>query len=329
MTRQSMQARMQRFSPEQIVETSQAAIDSMNPALRRKYDRISQQLKSHDVSNLRFNHVLGTELMEVENDPETYTNDGLKLLLAALKVRERAIREVRAFAREYTTADLEDLLTMRREDVGFAIHFGHVRYLLSIPDKEDRRAFTLRALENLWDPKTLREKIQKKYGTKSPHGAPMKCPRTESQQLRQIREVSRTWLTKYQQVWNGTPTEANQHNIFENLLAATPDVFHEDDLESIQQVREYFDGIETACRESKGIIARIEEYISTCLSAQAAHSQDERREEADTARANRRQTRVIDTRDDDIDDDDEIARQVQEAADLAEQPEPSPEEVPV
>lgn len=292
MTRQSLRAREARVAS-QVVEDRQAAIEAMNPNLKRRFAQVEKRVNDLQEENLRYYHELGQLIQEIKADPDRYGRNAVKLIERALCTQARTLRDAANFAREFDNAELEDLLRMRNEAAGFRLHFGHVRYLLIVPEKEQRRNYALRAVEALWDPKQLHEKIKRAYGAREPHGPGHKCPGTIAAQIRQIMEVSRVWLAKQTTVWNGQ--EAGTSNVFANIMDAPADVFSEDDLENIQKAKEIMRAI---AEEAAGNVARIDrivEHMTACLAAQAAHTQQERAGAAAEADAGR-ERRSVDIR---------------------------------
>ena len=66
----------------------------------------------------------------------------------------------------------------------------------------------LRAVEEMWDPRKLHKEIKRKYGDPDGgHVAKHKLPPTLSAQIRQIRDISQTWLAKRNDVWAGARCE--------------------------------------------------------------------------------------------------------------------------
>jgi hypothetical protein len=80
------------------------------------------------------------------------------------------LRKARAFARAYSSRDLEQLCNRRRPN-GLPLQWGHVVALLSVQNNQKRKEFERLAADQGWTAPLLRAEIRKLYVKRSQTGA--------------------------------------------------------------------------------------------------------------------------------------------------------------
>ena len=95
------------------------------------------------------------------------------------------VRKLKRFANAYSPEDLKELCRLRRPN-GLPLHFGYVNFLLVVADKEERVKFQQRLAHEGWSAAELSTRIPGKFRGPSPHGRPMKKPKTPAEGLRQV-----------------------------------------------------------------------------------------------------------------------------------------------
>src|SRR4051812_31018170 len=155
-------------------------------------------------SGLRHLHAVGREALArfpvgAAIDPDTVheiaEREGLRL---------DNMQRARQFARTYSEKDLEDLCRLRTPG-GMPLSWGHVRRLVSIPNKAKRAALQKRSAREGWTAAQLSEVIQREVvGRKRRYGGrPFTAPRTLEEGLRQVVLRSEEWLRRCRESWSG------------------------------------------------------------------------------------------------------------------------------
>src|SRR4051812_13052446 len=154
-------------------------------------------------SRLRHLHAVGREALArfpvgAAIDPDTVheiaDREGLRL---------DNMQRARQFARTYSEKDLEDLCRLRTPG-GMPLSWGHVRRLVSIPNKAKRAALQKRSAREGWTAAQLSDVIQREVvGRKRRYGGrPFTAPRTLEEGLRQVVLRSEEWLRRCRESWS-------------------------------------------------------------------------------------------------------------------------------
>ena len=109
------------------------------------------------------------------------------------------MRKIKRFALAYTTRDLEALCNARRPN-GLPLQWGHVNYLLTIHDKQQRKAMQRQAIKNGWTAPQLARVIQKSHRRKTGHGRPVVQPATPEAGLEQLTAEAVMWIRRCEAV---------------------------------------------------------------------------------------------------------------------------------
>src|SRR4051812_44813865 len=155
-------------------------------------------------SRLRHLHAVGREALArfpvgAAFDPETIheiaDREGLRL---------DNMQRARQFARSYSEKDLEELCRLRTAG-GMPLSWGHVRRLVSIPNKAKRSALQRRAAKEGWTAAQISEAILREVvGRRRQNGGrPFAAPRTLGEGLRQVVLRSEEWLRRCRESWSG------------------------------------------------------------------------------------------------------------------------------
>jgi hypothetical protein len=204
---------------EEATKLRKAAIKRMNEALKAKFEAIETQVQTLQSENIVFYYGLGEIVREIQNDSGRYVGSdgtsGMDLLEDAMATQKRTLRKCAAFVQAYTRSEMRALIELCNTETAYTLHWGHVSYLLTLTDKEERTKFAYEAVTRMWDPSMLHERIRKAKGKSSGHGRKHTLPVTVEKQVRQIRDLSRTWMGKQNDVWNGSEV-----NVFTNVLNA-------------------------------------------------------------------------------------------------------------
>lgn len=103
-------------------------------------------------------------------------------------LNENTMRKIRAFAREYSEAELDEICRQTRPN-GLPLHWGYVPTLLSVQSKggkSARQKFQRLAIKHGWTVPKLREAIRERYGGKGGHGRALKPPTDLRAGIRQV-----------------------------------------------------------------------------------------------------------------------------------------------
>lgn len=224
MGRQSLRARAGRKTGgiAAIEAGRAAAIEQMPPALLAKLGELEQSINDMRETNLRYYYRVGQTCMDIQQNPATYVGhdgtSGLRLLEAALSTQARTLRACVRFVEHFSEAELDDLIRLEHRTTKFRLHWGHVRYLLTVEDRQDRSNWSRQAVQNGWDPDALHAAIKKRYRRRGGHGRSHAVPEGLASQLGQFLKYSQTWRDKHEQVWVG-----GEHNILSRLADMPPD----------------------------------------------------------------------------------------------------------
>lgn len=254
-----------------VVEVQEAAVSQMNSSLKEKFDSVSQSLEEMRVDNLHFYHRLGALCKDVKDSPQTYGEDGFKLLKRALYIHSSTIGQSVKFFSNFTTQELNDVIELNNRSANFRLTWSHIVKLLRVKDKDQRTQLIQRAVQELWDPKKLAEEVKKICGGRQEGaGRPLSIPGGLGAQIRQIKNECEKWIKKDAQVWNGDET-----NIFMNIQNGGDGVYTEEQLEDLIKVQEAMADIAIRANNDAERCTGLIEQIRVCLAAQAMNEREE------------------------------------------------------
>lgn len=200
-----------------------AIIAEMNPALKSVCAELQGSLVDRIEDNIRFYHNIGKRCLDIKKNPDKYLTEQQKLnqvdpfglLEEAISSSRETLRKAASFADKYDSDDIKRLFHYRNEsEPKFRLHWGHVVYLLSVPDARMRQRLEEKAVAEMWDPQMLHKEIMKALGgPRKGGGRPLGIPKNVPAQISQMRNITSLWLRREKEVWNGTAT-----NVFKNIL---------------------------------------------------------------------------------------------------------------
>ncbi len=243
------------------------ACSEMNKFTKAKLGKIEKLVTSTRETNLRYYYQLGVELLEIIDNPDTYTVAAIRQLERALPTYARTMRKARSFAREYTKDSLEALVKLKNPDTGFQLHWGHVSSLLSVAGEKAREDWALRAVNKMMDPPALHAAIRRKlHGDREGVGGrPHKIPATVHGQIRQIKEFTRNWVFKATKLWNGDET-----NIFVNIDNEPAESLMPEDAENLQELLDLLPQMRGIVTELTGLGSKAKKHIDKVLADREA-----------------------------------------------------------
>jgi len=153
-----------------------------DPAVQRKADEM--------IAKLREYHRLGQEcnLLPTRRERREFADQQA--------ISQTTIRKVRAFAREYTAKELDELCRLRKPD-GMPFHFGYIPYFLCVHRKTERQRIQRKAAEAGWTAPEVHAAIQQTHGgRRGGGGRPMKQPATAEAGLARITADGRLWVRR-------------------------------------------------------------------------------------------------------------------------------------
>jgi len=271
MGRQSLKERARRKgpTPAKITQARSAAVEQMNSKLKRKFNQIERQVNDLRAENLRYYHKIGAICEDIRENPDEYVGHdgtpGLKLVENALSTQARTLRKAATFAQTYDEDGLQELIDLYHTETNFQLHWGHVSYLLTLDTPEKRRTWAIKAVENMWDPPTLHEKIKKNSNRGGGHGRKHEMPKTVPAQVRQILTLCRQWAGKQETVWAGD----EDANVFSNVLNHPPDEMTEDLRDDLVEVKELMAKIAEGAAANGETVDRVLEHVNGCLATRA------------------------------------------------------------
>jgi hypothetical protein len=279
MGRQSLKDKSDRSadSPKKMIAQREGAVEQMNSALRRKFNKIERSVNDLRAENIRYYHKIGKICEEIRSDPDRYVgNDGtsgLKLIEQALSTQARTLRSTARFAELYGDEEVEELITMYHTATNFQLHFGHVRYLLTLSTAAQRRKYAIEAVEKMLDPAALHTLIKKRQQRGEGHGRPHAVPKTVAAQIRQVLAISQQWQRKNESVWNGDGEEDN--NVFTNVLNTPPDELDQEMLDNLRQIKVLMGQISESATENTGLTGRVIEHVQGVLTTREAEEESQ------------------------------------------------------
>ncbi len=260
----------------------EAVLARMNPALKSVFAELQGRMVEKIEDNLRFYHQLGKTCLDIKKNPDKYLTDEQKLqgvdpidlLQEASSTSKQTFSRTAQFAERYDAEDLKRLFGYRNaEDTKWRLHWGHVSYLISIPDVRARLKFEEDTVANLWEPSDLLKAVQAHFGEKRSKGArPFAIPRTVPSQISQIRNVSSQWIRKNQAIWNG-----EKNNVFNNILQLDPSKYTPDMLTSLRglqlDLQTMAEQIEADRQVLAGVLPQVEQGLAAPPAAPSAPAQ--------------------------------------------------------
>lgn len=256
-----------------------AVIAEMNPALKAVCAELQSSLVDRIEDNIRFYHGIGKRVLDIRANPTKYLTeqqalnnvDPFGLLEEAISSSRETLRKAASFAEKYDNDDLKRLFHYRNEgDPKFRLHWGHVVYLLSVPDTRMRMRLEEKAVAELWDPAMLHKEIMKAHGgPRKTGGRPLGIPKSVPSQISQMRTITNLWLRREREVWNG-----QKHNVFKNILEMDPAKYTPAMLKELKTLRTQWDEmkheLEKSSKVADGVIEQVEAGIANPPSAPAA-----------------------------------------------------------
>lgn len=256
----------------QALADSQAALKEMCPALRQKYKQLQVDFVHHTQATIQFLHSLGTQALDIKNNPDEYLTatqkangvDPLDLIRRASSAGTgfETLKKAMQFASTYNKAGVQRLLGYRNKSVeDFRILWGHIIYLLSVEDDPTRLRFEQEITNNMWTPQDLHNEIVRFYGgPRASGGRPVGIPKTVDKQLEQIREMSRLWIKRHNDVWNG-----RAHSVYTNVMQQGDAGITSETLQSLNDVSASLADMRAALDDEMKTCARTKEYVQKVL----------------------------------------------------------------
>jgi hypothetical protein len=231
--------------------------------LRRSVREIQNLFRAEDTNDIWWWHEVGEHVLEIFPYGDRQYGSSVIDLLANKLDPGRApdqtrlpnlLHGARHIAAEFTAEELKEL-TGKRNAAGQELGVAHIKALLSVKKKRDRKRLLNRCLKESWGTRRLWEEIQNTVGHKRTHGGrPPQRRRVPKPgvALRDISRVAADWL-RYDGVWFSNegaafaedcklPSGQETHN---NLNEA---------IENLQKVRDAADdGIKTLTKIEKEI----------------------------------------------------------------------------
>ena len=289
MGRKSLSARQ---VAKQFAAAREEAVNEMNSALKRKFQKLDKQFADAREENLRFYYKLGCELIEIRNAPEVYTDRASALLEKAFATQKRTLRKAVQFADTYREAQFEELLALQHEGTGFRLHWGHLTYLLAAPTVEKGLSLAAQAVNSLWDPPALHAHMKSNpVGQRSGRGGgrPQKLPQTLHMQIRQMLQVCDGWVKK-RKLWQA---DGEDGNVFSRIMQTPPTNLNKDDLANLRKIAEQLQEIGAEAVIMLDQVNQCATRVDTVLAQQAEQlAQEAESAEAPTPAANRRQRSI-------------------------------------
>ena len=268
-----------------ITKQRTAALEQMNSRLQRKFTQIEKSVNDLRADNLRYYYKIGQICEDIRENPQQYLGHdgtpGLRLVEQALSTQARTLRKAAMFAREYKENELKELIGFFHKETNFQLHWGHVSFLLSLPNAETRRRFAMEAIEHMLDPPALHELIKKKTQRGPSHGRKHEMPKTVAAQIRQINTICKAWLGKNDGVWNG-----EDESVFGNITNMPPEDMTPEMVEELLEAGAQMTLIAEAAGANVPKISRAAEHMKGCI--------DKRDKEAAAEQEAGRNTRAID-----------------------------------
>jgi hypothetical protein len=225
------------ISPQLMQENRERAVALMGDSLRGVFETIETQLDSMKAQNILNFWNIGKQLQDITTFPERYAtadnSDPMKTIIKALSWQERQARCALQFFRCYTEESLQKLLELKNPGTGFRLHFGHVRYLLTVESPDLRDSYAERAVTDCLTPEQLHKLIQTTEDREPSHGRTSVLPKTLTGQLLQIVDASQKFVNKQEQVWNGENV-----SVFANLTNAEDNELCHEHLDLLRALQE-------------------------------------------------------------------------------------------
>lgn len=273
----------------QALADSQAAIKEMCPALRQKFKQLQVDFVHHTQATILFLHNLGTQALEIKERPEDFLTekqkhngvDPLDLIRRASSAGAgfETLKKAMQFAATYDKEAVQRLLGYRSKTIeDFRILWGHIIYLLSIEDDPTRLRFERDIVTNMWTPQDLHNAIVRFYGgARAGGGRPLGIPKTVDKQLEQIREMSRLWIKRHTDVWNG-----KAHSVYTNVMQQGDSGITPDTLKSLNDVSASLGDMRAALDDELQACTRTQQYVQQVLDNRATDDEKPKPPEKET-----------------------------------------------
>ena len=269
--------------------TRTAAIENMNAELRKKFKKIENQISDLRAENIRYYYNIGQTCKEIEDDTAKYKGKdhtpGMQLIETALATHKRMLRKCAQFVRTYTPEQIDYLIELKNAETGYQLHWGHISFLMTLDTARDRRSFATMTVNEMLEPEALHARIKKQQGREGGHGRKHEMPKTVDGQVRQVLKLTKQWVDKNHQVWNGA-TET----VFGNVLSLEVENITDEMAQQFEDMEKLMDSMSIAARANITEIEKVRERIDNVLAERA--KQEKLREES--KRNTGREHRTID-----------------------------------
>lgn len=268
---------LQKLQQSQALADAQAAIKEMSPQLRQKFKQMQVETIDQMANTVTFVHNLGCQVLEIEENADHYLTekqkangiDPLELIRRANATGYETLKKAVQFARVYNKDDLKRLLGYRsKQSEVFRIQWGHIIYLCSIGEAQNRLRFEKEATDNLWTPAELHNAIVRFYGApRSQGGRKLGIPKTVNKQLEQIAEMSRIWTKRHQEVWHG-----KGHSVYGNVEQLSDSDINNDTLLRLTTLSQTLEEMQTALHDEASACKRTLAYVQKTIDSRATDS---------------------------------------------------------
>lgn len=239
-------------------------VDEMNPALRSKFEAMTQKLEEQELQGIKFYHWLGAQVNEIlHNEGNVYGVHAMRKISNAWVVGTSTLYKAKNFYAEYTEDEL-DLLCTCKTAAGTYIGWAHVIQLLGVP-RQQRIGMQERIVEEGMSAKALSEVVKEAYGRRRSGGRKFAVPKTVQAGINQLRNVSAQWLRQNADVWS------HQDNSYIQKLATTPpdDLTH-DTVEELESLKSNQLAMAAACATNATEAGRMIEQVQNVLDERGA-----------------------------------------------------------
>jgi hypothetical protein len=277
------------IQPSAVIASRKSALRLMNKKLLAKLQQIESGMASARTNNLRWYYELGEVVRTIRDNNDEYAGtdgtNGLKLIEQALSTQARTLRRAATFRESFTAAEFERLIGLENTETKFQLHWGHINYLLTVEDHDDRWRFAVTACEKMLSPPELHAHMKRRLGRSRGHGRRHKVPETLRGQLTQVEQATTTWNTKQAQVWDGDDV-----NVMSNLMKASPDDVDQEFVDNLKTARAGFQEMAESAAKN---VERFDRIIERCEKMLKTKQQQAVATAAAEANAGKR-TRAID-----------------------------------
>ena len=289
----AQKAARQATNVDDVIKKRKAAVEQMNPALRKVFEDIDQSLAVQKADAVRFYHNLGKKVMAVQDEPEKYAGadgtSGFKLLQQAMNLHKRTLQATAQFARTIDDDEMVALCGLYDEATNFSLHWGHMSFLMMVTSKAERLRFAKEAIRQLMQPAALYELIKQAQGGPKHGGKPHQIPDTVDKQVAQVAKLSRQWVTKDEEVWHG-----DKNNILTNIMNMPEADLSEALLLHLQEVGQCCETMAERTDELQRGYANAEQYVRQRLTEMAEADAEEALDNSQEQQTGQRRRRTVD-----------------------------------